>query len=176
MQKKQFSRRQFLTLVSTAGGAVLLAACTPSAQPATTEGEASADQPAGERTVVHCWLGWYTPSEWTTRSAENPIVVNATRILAQRFEEPNPKIEIMFEEGPGSDDYFAWLTAAATAGTPPDLIWNTHNFAVQNGWAMLMEDYLDLPNPHAPQYETWRDIFYPAYMTPSGLTLRLAGL
>lgn len=171
MQARQLSRRDFLSLAGVLGGTTLLAACSPVAvevgQPAAgSDNAAEASQPAAERTDIRIWIGGsYTPTEWTSRSAEHPIVVNAPRILASRYEETNPGTEIMYEEGPGGEDYFAWLTASATAGTAPNLVRSTHNFAVQNGWAKPMDEYLAQPNPYAPQYETWNDIFYPSFMS-----------
>lgn len=121
--------------------------------------------PDVDRVPVRVWFGGsYTPTEWTSRSAENPIVVNAPRILAERYHEENPGTEIVYEEGPGGEDYFAWLTAGATAGTAPNLVRSTHNFAVQNGWAVPIDDYLAQPNRYAPDYDKWNDIFYPTFM------------
>jgi hypothetical protein len=166
MEKTRISRRQFLTLAGTAGGAALLVSCAPTAttvdQPAETGGEAEeAARPDADRTGVHCQLNWYSPTEWTSRSAEQPVVVNATRILAQHFEETNPDIEIMWDEDLGG---FEGMTAKVAAAEAPDLVWSGHNFAVQNGWALPIGEYLDQPNPYAPEYEAWRDIFYPSYM------------
>lgn len=107
----------------------------------------------------------YTPTAWTSRSAENPIVINAPRILAERYREENPGTEIVYEEGSAGEDEFAWLTAGAAAGTAPNLVRSAHNFAVQNGWAVPMDDYLAQPNRYAPEYDTWKDIFWPAFMT-----------
>jgi len=165
LASQSLTRRTFLRFSLAGTGALALAACVPAAPPAAAPAGDTAAQPAAARKEVHCWLRGYTPTEWTSRSAEHPQVVNAARILAQRFEEANPTIQIVFEEGPGGEDYFAWLTAAATAGTAPDLVGSTHNFAVQNGWAMVLDDYLDLPNPYATQYGAWREIFYPTFMT-----------
>ena len=178
MSRKMMSRRGFLALSSTVSASALAACVAPAAPaapeatavpaateaPAPTAVPAATEAPAAARTEVRCFMGGYTPTEWTSRSAEHPQVVNAPRILAQRFEEANPTIQIVFEEGPGGEDYFAWLTAAASAGTAPDMVESTHNFAVQNGWAMPLDDFLDLPNPYAPQYGAWRDIFYPSFM------------
>ncbi len=168
MQNRQLSRRSFLTLAGATGGAALLAACAPAevevdqSAAADDSGEAMPDV---DRVPVRVWIGGsYTPTEWTSRSAENPIVVNAPRILAERYHEENPGTEIVYEEGPGGEDYFAWLTAGATAGTAPNLVRSTHNFAVQNGWAVAIDDYLAQPNRYAPDYDKWIDIFYPTFM------------
>lgn len=105
MQARQLSRRDFLSLAGVLGGTTLLAACSPVAvevdQPAAgSDNSAEASQPAAERTAVRVWIGGsYTPTEWTSRSAEHPIVVNAPRILAQRYEETHPGTEIVYEEG-----------------------------------------------------------------------------
>ncbi|MGQ9682422.1 MAG: ABC transporter substrate-binding protein [Anaerolineae bacterium] len=173
------SRRELLRKGALGVGATVLAACQPQAAdkgdvvgetavmqgtPTAVEKTETAVEAAGVRKDVHSYV--YNPTEWTTRSAEHPVVVNATRILAQRFEETNPDIKIVFVEGPGGtyQDFYAWLSAMVAAGTAPDLTWNNHNYAVQNGWALPIGEYLDQPNPYAPGYKAWRDIFYPAYM------------
>ncbi len=167
MRKQRLSRRGFLTLAGATGGAAVLAACAPVEAPvdqaaASDSGEAMPDV---EPVTVRAWMGErYTPTPWTSRSAENPIVINAPRILAERYTELNPGTEIVYEEGAAGEDEFAWLTAGAAAGTAPNLVRSAHNFAVQNGWAVPMDDYLAQPNRHAPQYDKWIDIFWPAFM------------
>ena len=168
MQKQRLSRRGFLTLAGATGGAAVLAACAPVAAPvdqaaASDSGEAMPDV---EPVTVRAWMGErYTPTPWTSRSAENPIVINAPRILSERYREENPGTEIVYEEGSAGEDEFAWLTAGAAAGTAPNLVRSAHNFAVQNGWAVPMDDYLAQPNRYASDYDTWMDIFWPAFMT-----------
>ena len=118
-------------------------------------------------TACRCAFGL----EAVTRLPNGPAVRPSTpssstrpRILAERYHEENPGTEIVYEEGPGGEDYFAWLTAGATAGTAPNMVRSTHNFAVQNGWAVAIDDYLAQPNRYAPDYDTWNDIFYPTFM------------
>ena len=88
MQEQRLSRRGFLTLAGATGGAAVLAACAPVAAPvdqaaASDSGEAMPDV---EPVTVRAWMGErYTPTPWTSRSAENPIVINAPRILADRY-------------------------------------------------------------------------------------------
>jgi hypothetical protein len=180
MKNKHLSRRQFLALTGGIGGTAVLAACTapPAAAPAAQQPAAekpaaveateapAAPPPAAAAKEVHCWLGWHQPTEWEARSAEHPTVVNSTRILQKKFEADNQNIKIVWDEGPGQGvDFVPWLTALVAAGTAPDLMWCMHNIAVQNGWALAMDEYLALPNPFAPQYGSWMEEFYPAYMT-----------
>ncbi len=119
MQKRQLSRRGFLTLTGATGGAAVLAACAPVEAPvdqaaASDSGEAMVDV---EPVTVRAWMGErYTPTPWTSRSAENPIVINAPRILAERYTELNPGTEIVYEEGAAGEDEFAWLTAGGGCG------------------------------------------------------------
>jgi hypothetical protein len=46
-----------------------------------------------------------------------------------------------------------------------DLVFHGHSRTVQNGWAMPIEHWLDEPNPYAPDYPRWRDIFYESHIT-----------
>jgi len=50
------------------------------------------------------------------------------------------------------------------SGDAPDLIFPWENTPLQRGWALPLDSYLAQPNPFAPQYKTWSDIFYPALM------------
>ena len=86
------------------------------------------------------------------------MVGNAARILAQRFEELNPDIAVLFDDA--GDD--AWLTAAVSSGEAPDLM--SRLDLVQRGWCVPIDDWLDAPSPYAPQYDTWSDSFYDSMM------------
>ncbi len=180
MTAQKMNRRDFLRITALSAGAALLGACqpqgvaTPAGQESAPEATSAQPEPQTEgqpapiavtdAKEVYCWLGMHQPTEWTSRSAEHPIVVNATRILAQRFEEDNPEIKIVWDEGPGGEEYFPWISAGAAAGTSPDLCWTSHNYAVQNGFAVAIDDYLKSPSPYAPQYATWQDAFWTEYM------------
>ena len=63
-------------------GVGLMAACTAPAAPAGEEmaEESGGEEPAMDKVEVHCSLGLLYPTEWTTRSAEHPLVGNAARI------------------------------------------------------------------------------------------------
>lgn len=108
------------------------------------------------------------PTEWTTRTAEHPTVVRAPTILADEFMKLYPDIKIKFADVPElkeGHEFAAWLSAQVLADTAPDLIRSWHNIPVQNGWALPIGEYLDKPNPFAPEYPRWRDIFYESLMT-----------
>ncbi len=168
MHTKQMSRRTFLSLASMAGGVALLVACAPPAAPAA--GEMSPEGTASGETVtlrVNC----YTPSEHTERSAENPFVTNAPRILAEGFKDHYPQVVIEWirtpsaPEGVSGDTFWAtWFSPLIAAGNAPELVSPLHEIPIQNGWALPIDDYLALPNQFAPQYASWNDIFYPTLM------------
>lgn len=194
MNPKRMSRRDLLRMAGLGSMAALLVACQPEVVEKIVEKEVTkivkevvqetiivegtpqiverevtkvveVVKVEGARTEVHNWLGMHQPTDWTTRTAEHPTVCNAARILASKFEEVNPDVRIVFLDGPGADiDSLTWLSAGAAAGTGPDLTWASHNWGPQNGWALPIEEYLDQPNPYAPGYPSWRDIFFPAYM------------
>ena len=117
MTGKGPSRRNFLKASAGAVGVGLMAACAAPGAPAGEEmaEDSGGDAAAMERVDVHCNLAQLQPTEWTTRSAEHPLVGNAARILAERFEEINPDIAVVFDES--GDD--AWLTAAVSSGRIP---------------------------------------------------------
>jgi len=128
--------------------------------------EASSAQEAAKR----LWVNAYPPSEWTERSAEHPFVTNAPRILAERFQEENPGVEIewvRFDPPAGSagDTFYAsWLTSLMSAGQAPDIVSPLHEIPIQKGWCLPLDDHLAQPSPYAPTYATWADAFYPSLM------------
>ena len=116
MEKKKLSRREFLRMAGASGGAALLAASGIN----TAAANGFAAPPVQDTKTITCWLGGsYHPTEWTSRSAEHPMVRNAARILAERFQEDNPGVEISFidyDVAGESDAYAAWLTARVASG------------------------------------------------------------
>jgi len=165
MESRTLSRRDFLHAAGKTSGAVMLAVSGLSTLPSLAEA-----QPARQDAkTLSVYLGQYHPTEWTSRSAEHPLVNNAARILAERFKEEytDGEVDISFIDynvQGESDAYAAWLTARIASGDAPDLIWSAHNIPVQNGWTLPIGNYLDQPNPFAPDYARWRDIFYPSLM------------
>jgi raffinose/stachyose/melibiose transport system substrate-binding protein len=113
-------------------------------------------------------MAGYHPTEWTTRSAEHPEVVTASRILADAFEEKYPNIKIKFIEAEiegESDDYLAWFSARMMSGTAPDFTSSLHNIEIQNGWTLPIGEYLDKPNPFVAGNKRWRDLYHTNLMT-----------
>jgi hypothetical protein len=190
MQSKHLSRRQFLAIASAASGTALLAACAPAAPapapaaaPAATEAPktaAEAAQPTEVPTVVSqpaapgkikLIVNAYVPTDWTERSSEHPTVTNAPRVLAEKWKDKEPNVEIEWMKYTGSptgeagDTYYgSWLTALVSAGNEPDIISPLHEIPIQKGYCLPIDDYLKLPTPYAPQFQSWYDGFYPVTM------------
>jgi ABC-type glycerol-3-phosphate transport system substrate-binding protein len=160
-EQRRMTRRDLFALTAAAGGATLLRA---------TPESVTAKVPAPAQAPKTLLVNAYTPSEWTERSAEHPVVVNAPRILAERFQEENPGVQIewvRFEAPAGEalDTHFAtWLTSRVAAGEAPDIVNPLHEIPIQNGWCIPIDDYLAQPSPFAPQYASWKDTFYPSLM------------
>ena len=171
-------------------GAALLAACAPqqSAAPAesgaaTTQGAeqpTAAAQAAEEPTVsdqapaagkVKLIVNAYVPTEWSERSSEHPTVTNAPRVLAEKWKEYEPNVEIEWMQYTGSptgeagDTYYgSWLTALVSAGNEPDIISPLHEIPIQKGYCVPLDEFLQVPSPYNKQYATWYDSFYPVTM------------
>jgi hypothetical protein len=193
MKAKNLSRRQFLALAGVVGGSTVLAACgapaapppaptaaPQAAAPAATEvpkpteaAKATAVPPptaapaaASKSTIaVSVWV----PTEWTERSAEHPTVTNAPRILQKKFKDVEPNIEVKFQplqlkDGATDTDIGTFFSAMVAAGNEPDISPASHEIPIQNNWALPIEDFLALPNPYAPKYKSWMDVFYPSLM------------
>lgn len=199
MQKKRFSRREFLALAGATGGAALLAACQSETVEVTREVEKIVKETVVEKEtvmvegetvevtkvvevekvvtavpepelltlVVHC----YVPSEHIERSAENPTVTNAPRILAEAFKDHYPYVEIEWLRGPPAPEGVSGDTHAGSvwaawhaAGDLPDVCSPGHEIPIQNGWCLPIDEFLALPNQFAPQYATWKEVFHPNLM------------
>ena len=69
------------------------------------------EQATGEVKTVRSFL-WNHPTEWTTRTAEHPVVIQAPKILAEEFMKQNPNIKIEFQNIPNMKtglEFSAWL-------------------------------------------------------------------
>ncbi|NLE46431.1 MAG: extracellular solute-binding protein [Chloroflexi bacterium] len=184
MESKRVNRRQFLCLAGALGGATVLGACAPATPDATQVPDTApptevpeaptevlpAGEPAGPEAKV-LRINIYTPSEHAERSAENPTVTNAPRILAEKFKEHYPYVEIEWvrataaPEGVSGDTHYStWLTALMAGGGAPELIDPSHEIPIQNGWCLPIDEFLAMPNQFAPQYDSWYDVFYPMLM------------
>lgn len=171
MHTHHLSRRQFLALTGAAGTAAFLAACGPAVQaPAegTSEGAAAGVPAKAARKLI---VNAYVPTEWTERSSEHPTVFNSPRILAEKWKEYEPDVEIEWMQYTGSpsgeagDTYYgSWLTALISAGNEPDIIGPLHEIPIQKGYCVPIDEFLAEPSPYAPQYSTWKDSFYPTVM------------
>ena len=163
--KQTVGRRTFLTMTGAAGSLAILAACAPAAEaPAAAEDGMTVE---AKLLRVNC----YTPSEHTERSAENPFVTNAPRILAEAFKEHYPHVEIEWvpfpevPEGVSGDAFWpTWFTPLIAAGNAPQVVRPLHEIPIQNGWTIPIDDHLAEKNQFAPQYDSWNDSFYPTLM------------
>jgi len=186
MESERLNRRQFLCLAGALGGATVLSACAP-ATPETivvketvvVAGEEQVREVEVEKVVTATpgpvlttvVVNAYTPSEWSERSAEHPTVTNAPRILAEKFKEVEPDIEIQWLRYTGSpagtagDTYYAaWCQALVAAGNEPDIISPLHEIPIQMGYCLPINEYLQMPSYYAPQYPTWYDSFQKTVM------------
>ncbi len=163
MTTKKLSRRDFLTIAATAGGAAALGITGVQAAESASEPFAMPARQAAK--TVYSWTQ-LQPTEWTQASAEHPLAYNGMRILAERLKEQRPDIDVQFVDVPVNNgvELATWLTARVASGDAPDLIFPWENTPVQRGWCLPLDDYLAQQNPFASQYTTWSDVFYPALM------------
>jgi len=194
MNAKKFNRRDFLRLSAVTAAGAALAACkaqtpevvqqtvivqgtpqvvttTPQVvqQTVIVQGTPQVVTATPPPKVITLVVGAYYPTEWTERSADHPQVTNAPRILAEKYKDVEPNIEIKwlrYTSPEGTTDTYtaAWYDALAAAGNMPDVTALYHEIPILKGYAMPIEDYLKQPNPYAPEFETWYDSFYPSIM------------
>src|SRR6185312_10748947 len=121
-QDNQISRKDLLKTAGTAAGAALVAGAA--AVPFAAAVEAA---PARMRTMVPkktVYSAVAVPTLWTTRSPQHPIVSNAGRILAAKFEKETG-IHIEWVRTPDltatESAYAAWMTPRVQSGDAPDI-------------------------------------------------------
>jgi raffinose/stachyose/melibiose transport system substrate-binding protein len=158
---KGMSRRQFLQSISAAAiGTTLLAACAaPGAAPGSS-GEA-APAAAKKFTILH-WAQQAEPSDPNQPQPEgvNPRVAYQT--IADRYMEEHPDVGIEWYRFPTGTNLDEWLLARMTAQDAPDIYWaNTENLwpHINKGWALVFDDYMDLPNPYVEGNDAWKNQF-----------------
>lgn len=184
MKAKRLNRRDFLRLSVVAAAGAGLTACAQQAQTpevvvdksepkvvqqtVVVQGEpqiVTATPPPNVTTLV---VGVYYPTEWTERSTDHPQVTNAPRLLAEKFKEVEPNVEIQWlrNNAEGSTDTYqsAWFDALAAAGNMPDVTSLGHEIPILKGYALPIEEYLAQPNPYATQFKTWYESFHPSIM------------
>ncbi len=123
------------------------------------EGEAEAAKYRVRMMAAH-WL----PTEYSTATVEQPQVITGLKVLADRFKELYPEVEIEFLEAPlpgeagravGKD----WLQTRLLQNDIPEIISDAHHYA--NEWKeeifLSVEKYAYEPNPFIPGNKQWKD-------------------
>ncbi len=115
-------------------------------------------------TTITMYAGGYSPTAWTTVSAQHPRAVTALRVLADKFKQQTG-ITVKFVNPAGVssyETYVAWMQANVSAGTAPDVVsvgqgpdFSTH------GWYAYLDSYYAQPNQFVPGNKHWSDL-YPA--------------
>jgi raffinose/stachyose/melibiose transport system substrate-binding protein len=74
---------------------------------------------------------------------------------------PDVTIEFIPEIATG---YEEWFMTQMTGGTAPDTVWIQRSYVnrdYKKGWLSDLTDELAKPNPYAPSYDNWYDVFQP---------------
>lgn len=141
-----------------AGAATLLisAATLPSA---------SAMRTRASHTTITMWVRTFSPNKSNAPTPQAPVAHRGLEILAQKFEAANPGVTINLipaQDVPDNTDQIdAWMTARNAAGTVPEIVSSIWGLAVQRGWCVPLDQYLNAPNPYVPGNKHWIDLFYP---------------
>ncbi|MCL6429724.1 MAG: ABC transporter substrate-binding protein [Anaerolineae bacterium] len=119
---------------------------------------------AAEKTKITVNLWIYAPTKDTEPSEKNNFtVVNAARLVTEKFMKENPSIEVhLLKQGD-----FTWdntqqaqeLSSAIAAGIAPDVIFSWGQMYKDRDWYLDLKPYLDKPNPYIPGNNSWRSSF-----------------
>jgi len=140
------------------GGA--LASCVPPAA-APSAPQATAAPPAAAKKVVRHYAQALTPRERLETDRWDP-----PRVLwdvEKEYEEAHPNVDIEFVPNIPTG-YEEWLVTQMSGGTSPEIVWYQRGYIArdyQKGWFVNLDPYLAEPNPYAPEYKTWKDLFQP---------------
>ncbi|NLV75214.1 MAG: extracellular solute-binding protein [Chloroflexi bacterium] len=185
-------RRDFLKLAALAGTAVIAAACVPkpaeptaapkddgetkteatkapTAKPEPTKAEATTAPKASEfqGEILFGVQGFMPTSEVENPDPKAPKR-EAMAVLRKEWQDIHPGVTIKFMQAP-SGDYFSWLTTQLIGGTGPDIYWlwlSSLNQYSEEGKAVPLDDYLELPNKYTPEDSSpWKEHFKAPFLT-----------
>lgn len=114
---------------------------------------------AGAVTTLRVYPQGYTPREQLETERITPP--QYLWVVEEQYEALHPDIDIEFVPEIRTG-YEEWFLTQMTGGTAPDIVWYQRGYIqrdYQKGWLADLTDVLDEPNPYAPDYERWYDIF-----------------
>ncbi len=159
MRNGNLSRRDFLRSMSVAASVSLLVACAPASAPTGSEGGAA---PSTAQHVILHWAQGAEPSDPNQELAEGAQPRVAYQTVADQYMEEHPDVAIEWYRFPTGGNLDEWLLARMTAQDAPDIYWgNTENLwpHINKNWAMVFDDYMDLPNPYVSGNDAWKNQF-----------------
>lgn len=176
------TRRQFLQLSAIAAAGVVLAACTPTAVPATAVPKAGETPAAGATSFkgkLEMWVQFYTPTADMTFSEDNPLPHNMAQVLATEYIAKHSEVQIEIINKPSQVADHEWIVTGQAGGTIPHVCW-THRFwidgEVDKAWWVPLDSYFAEPNPYIaagqPGSAKWKEVFFE---TPFGATVAVDG-
>ncbi len=160
MIPRTMSRRDMLKALGAIAAGSLLAACAPAA-PAPAPGGAPAAAPAKKYKILH-WAQAAEPTDPNVQLAEGQTRHVAYQVIADKYMEQHPDVEIEWYRFPAGSNLSEWLLARMTAQDAPDIYWaNTEDLwpHVNKGWALDFTEYMNQPNPYVPGNKAWKDQF-----------------
>jgi ABC-type glycerol-3-phosphate transport system substrate-binding protein len=159
--QNRLTRRQFLQTLSVAAvGTTLIVACAPPAQQQAAAGGESA--PAKAKTVIAHWAQTAEPSDPKQELPAGAKPKVAYQKVADEYMAAHPDIGIEWYRFPSGGNLDEWLLARMTAQDAPDIYWaNTESLwpHVNKGWALVFDDYMNLPNPYVQGNDQWKNQF-----------------
>jgi ABC-type glycerol-3-phosphate transport system substrate-binding protein len=117
-------------------------------------------------------ITFYASGFMPTSETQNPDPKapkrEAMKTLSTDWLALHPGVTMEFVPAP-TGDYFSWLTTQLIGGTGPDIYWIWLSSANQNadqGKAVPLDDYLELPNKYSPSDNTaWKNTFKDPFLT-----------
>ncbi|MCX6042753.1 MAG: extracellular solute-binding protein [Caldilinea sp.] len=132
-----FSRRQMLQMMGMTALATGLASCAVPIAPA------AGPAPASEPLKLLWWTAPLYPggADGTDPDAEADVY---PKILAQKYQDQNPNVEVSLEVIPFADQGVQKVVAAKASGTQPNAVYMDASYdQFGNGWFIAIDSYID---------------------------------
>lgn len=158
MSSKRLNRRAFLKFTAAGAGALLLAACAPTAvppAPTAKSGEVTKATAAAGPAPFKGEITWMTQGNFEDPASTNYVQLNALELL-KRYKAAQPDVKVTLTPAPGTDTW-NWIKQQAIAGSLPEVVyaWN-----LQIYWDTKLffdfQEVLKQPNPYSTS-KSWTE-------------------
>ena len=166
MVESAITRRKFMQLAAGAAASLLLGSCN---RPLFSDSPAIITPRAAEFTgEFSFYAAQYIPT--SARGMGEPVR-EAMKTLADKWVDLHPEVEFSFILEPPRMTFETWISTQILMGTGPDTFLTSLPFLnslAANRGSVVLNDYLDSPNPYHKEAERWGASFSDSYFKQTG--------